>query len=199
MGRVLLLVLLASVAGVLLFTRHRAEAAEARLATAASELAGRPVRVHCQGVVGAALDVSSEAGSVRFDPAGRPSDTTELKRGVCTSLLRFRADVGQAAFACVVGGVPCPREVTRTVWAVHTLAHEAWHLAGERDEAATECLALQTTAQAAFLLGATPVEAQALARYVFLHLYPSLPAEYVSPECRDGGPLDLHPETRLFP
>jgi hypothetical protein len=199
MARVLLLVVVASLAGLFLFNRHRAEAAEARLAAVAGEVAGRPVRVHCQGALGAALDVSAEAGSVEFDASGRPSDTAELARGVCSSLHRFEHDAGGPAFACVLGGVPCPRDVTRSVWAVHTLAHEAWHLAGERDEGVTECRALQTTEWTALRLGATPVEAQALAVYVLRHLYPGLPAEYRPPACRDGGALDLRPETPAWP
>jgi hypothetical protein len=199
MTRVLLLVLLASVAGLFAFNHRRAEAAESRLAVVASEIAGRPVRVHCQGFVGAALDVSSEAGSVAFDAAGRPSDTAELKHGVCTSLSHFTRDVGTPAYACVQRGTACPREVLRSVWAVHTLAHESYHLRGERDEAVTECLALQTTSGIALRLGATLAEARAIGDYVYRHLAPSLPAEYLSPLCRDGGPLDLHPRTSAFP
>jgi hypothetical protein len=199
MGRVLLLVLLASVAGLFLFNHRRAEAAESRLAVVASELAGRPVRVHCQGFVGAALDVSAEAGSVEFDAGGRPSDTAELKHGVCTSLAHFTRDLGRSAYTCVLRGTRCPHDVMRSVWAVHTLAHESFHLRGERDEAVTECLALQTTSGVAMRLGATPAEARAIADYVDRHLAPNLPAEYLSPACRDGGPLDLHPQTPAWP
>ena len=154
MGRVLLLVLLASVAGLFLFNHRRAEAAESRLGTIATELAGRPVRIHCQGVVGAALDVSSEAGSVEFDAQGRPADTAELKHGVCTSLGHFTRDVGGADYGCVLGGAQCPTGVMHSVWAVHTVAHESWHLRGERDEGVTECLAFQTTSTVAVRLGA---------------------------------------------
>jgi hypothetical protein len=198
-ARLLLLVLLVAVGGLLALSYQRGEAAEDELAAVAGEIAGRAVRVECQGVVGAALDVTSEAGTVQFDAHGRPSDTAELKRGVCTSLRRFRHDVGRAEFECVVRGAPCPGDVLRSVWAVHTLAHEAWHLAGETNEAITECRALQTTAWTASQLGATPDKAQAVARYVARHMYPSVPADYRSPHCRDGGALDLRPSSPIWP
>ena len=199
MGRVLLLILLVVVGGLLALSYQRGEAAEDRLAVIAGELAGRKVHVSCQGFVGATIDVSSEAGAVEFDAHGRPSDTTELKRGVCTSLRRFEHDVGRAEFACVLRGIPCPKDLMRSVWAVHTLAHEAWHLAGVTSEAITECRALQTTAWTAVQLGATRREAHAVARYVALYMYPSLPADYQSPHCRDGGDLDLRPQTTIWP
>jgi hypothetical protein len=191
--------MLLAVGGLLALSYQRGEAAEDELAAVAGEIAGRDVRVNCQGVVGAAIDVTSEAGAVQFDVDGRPSDTAELKRGVCTSLRRFARDVRRPEFECVRRGVPCSGDVMRSVWAVHTLAHEAWHLAGETSEAITECRALQTTAWTAVRLGATPADAQSVARYVARHMYPGVPAEYQSPHCRDGGALDLRPETTVWP
>jgi hypothetical protein len=197
--RLLLLVLLAAGAGLLLVSRHNAQAAEARFADVAAEIARRDVRVRCQGVIGEALDVGAEAGSVQFDAVGRPSDTAELKRGVCTSLRSFAGDVADPEFGCVVRDHRCPKDVLRSMWAVHTLAHEAWHLAGEKNEAVTECYALQTTAWASQRLGASPFEGQAIARYVTAHMYPDMPTAYRSADCRDGGPLDLRPASAVWP
>lgn len=197
--RVLLLVLLAAGAGLLLVNRHNAHAAESRYADVAGEIARRDVRIHCQGAIGAALDVSAEAGSVQFDPAGRPADTAVLKRGVCTSLRRFARDVKAPEFACVLQGSECPKNVLRTMWAAHTLTHEAWHLAGEKSEAVTECYALQTTAWTATRLGASPIQGQGIARYLVAHIYPQMPDGYRSHECADGGALDLRPESALWP
>jgi hypothetical protein len=199
MVRLLLLVVLAAGAAVLAVTHRNAEAAESRLASVAGEIARRDVKVHCQGAFGAALDIGSEAGSVEFDPSGRPSDTAVLKRGVCTSLRQFARDASSTRFTCVLQDVRCPDETLRSIWAVHTLAHEAWHLAGERSEAVTECYALQTTAWTAERLGAQPVEAEAIARYVAAHMYPELPADYRSPACRDGDALDLRPASTVWP
>ncbi len=82
---------------------------------------------------------------------------------------------------------------------MHTLAHESWHLAGEQSESVAECHALQTTAFVAERLGASPDEAEASARAVLYQLYPQMPSEYQSNDCRDGGPLDLRPQSSLWP
>lgn len=199
MLRLILLPGLVLAVGALAFTHRRAEAAERRLATIAGEIATRDVNVHCQGAVAAAVDVSSEAGSVMFDTQGRPSDTAELKRGICSALRQFERDRRKPAFACLARDDRCPNEVIRSAWAVQTLSHEAWHLAGELDEARTQCFGLQTTAYVAVRLGAEREEAQALATYLYRHVYPVMPANYRSAECRDGGTLDLRPETPVFP
>jgi hypothetical protein len=196
---ILLVVALAAGGAVFGFGHRNAEAAEARLAAIAGGIARRDVKVHCQGALGSALDVTAEAGTVEFDASGRPSDTTDLKRGVCKALRHFERDLADGRFACVLRNVRCSQDVLRSIWAVHTLTHEAWHLAGEKGEAVTECYALQTTAWAAVRLGAAPVEAQAIARYVDVHMYPELPAEYRTPACGNGGPLDLRPTSPVWP
>jgi hypothetical protein len=102
-------------------------------------------------------------------------------------------------FACVRSGTACPLDTLKTLWALHTLAHEAWHLAGEESEAVAECHALQTTAFVAERLGASPAEAEASARAVLYQMYPQMPSEYRTDDCRDGGPLDLHPGSNVWP
>jgi hypothetical protein len=179
----ILAVIAALAAGVFVLRHARAETAR-RLGAIAGEVAHRDVAVHCQGRVGAALDVGAEAGSVRFDAAGRPADETSLDRSVCESLERFRED-GEATFAAVQ--------------AIHTLAHESWHLAGIQGEAQTECYALQTTALVAERLGADPVAAQAIAVEALRRLYPALPSGYRTSDCHDGGPLDLRPASSVWP
>jgi hypothetical protein len=181
------------------FRHRRAEAAQHRLAAIASEIAHRSVRVHCQGAFAAAFDVSAEAGSVDFDARGRPADTTELKRSTCSALRRFGRDGTKPEFACLTRGTACPDDVIRSAWSVQALAHEAWHLAGELDEARTQCFGLQTTAYVAQRLGADRAQAQALATYLYERIYPRMPAEYRSSHCRDGGALDLRRETSVWP
>ena len=85
------------------------------------------------------------------------------------------------------------------VQAVHTLAHEAVHLAGVRNEAEAECYGLQTVDLVAVRLGADLPTARALADYALARLYPSLPPHYRTDACRDGGPLDLVPDSATFP
>lgn len=80
-----------------------------------------------------------------------------------------------------------------------TLAHEAVHLSGQRDESLTQCAALQRVALVAERLGATPLYARQLSRRALASLA-NFPANYrLSPECRDGGALDLHPDARGWP
>ncbi|MGH2996091.1 MAG: hypothetical protein ACRDN6_04410 [Gaiellaceae bacterium] len=199
MGRIALVAALALALGLLAWQHRRAEAAEGRLAAIASEVAGRDVGVSCQGRMGAVLDVSAEAGAVEFDADGRPADSTELKRGICTALERFPHERLRPEFRCLERDERCPQHVVASAWAVQTLAHESWHLRGERDEARTECFGLQTTAYVAGRLGAHAFQAQALALYLYKHVYPGMPQHYRSVECRDGGSLDLRPDSAVWP
>ena len=75
--------------------------------------------------------------------------------------------------------------------ALHVLGHESVHLAGVVDEAAADCLAMQLDALVAMQLGASPAFARTLARDYWAQYYPAQEPEYRSPQCRDGGSLDL--------
>jgi hypothetical protein len=177
-------VLLVAVAalGIAWWHGHHAEIAAEQNAWSriASELAQRPVSVHCQGFASAAVDVSSEAGTVEFDASGHPSDHTDLKRNVCAALARYQADRVSPAFACVTQNVPCSNRIFADVQAVHVLAHESAHLGGQESESAAECQALHTTAYVATRLGSDPAQAAAVAQFVYRHLYPNLPEAYKS-------------------
>jgi hypothetical protein len=189
-----------AVAGLALLSQQRAGAqSEDRYARVASEIAKREVRVRCQGLLGALLDIGVNAGTVQFDGDGRPADETRLTRAVCRGLRRFLDDPRSPRLDCVRTGTECPREAFETVQAIHTLAHEAVHLAGVRNEAEAECYGLQTVDLVAVRLGADLPTARALAAYALARLYPSLPSHYRSDECRDGGPLDLVPGSATFP
>ena len=83
--------------------------------------------------------------------------------------------------------------------AVNVLSHEAWHLAGERNESVAQCYALQSNEDTAIRLGATAAEARAIADFVVRRVQPVLPPEYKTTECRDGGPLDLDPARTGWP
>ena len=112
---------------------------------------------------------------------------------------RLPHDVTDAAYDCVVTNAACPRRIWEDVVAVHTLAHEVWHLRGIASESRTECYALQTMARAASLFGADPTAAQATATYALARLYPELPDEYRETNCVAGGPLDLRPDDPEWP
>jgi hypothetical protein len=163
-------------------TEKRAE--EHSLAAIAGEIAHRDVSIRCQGAVGELVDVDGEYGSVSFGADGRPGDSARLDRRICSTLRRIRRGERVAVEAGSLG--------------VEALAHEAYHLAGVQDEAATQCYALQAMRFVATRLGAPAAVGDAYVRAA-LARYPSLPEEYRSAECREGGALDLHPETGVFP
>jgi hypothetical protein len=180
-------VLLVAVAalGIAWWQGHHTEAVaeQASWSRIASELAQRPVSVHCQGIVAASVDVTAEAGTVQFDASGRPSDHTDLKRDVCAGLAHYPSDRSTPAFACVEQNVRCDARIFADVQAVHVLAHESAHLGGQESEAFAECQALHTTAYVATRLGSDRAQAQAVAQFVYAHLYPNLPTEYQSAGC----------------
>jgi hypothetical protein len=197
--RAVLLAALACAAGLVGWRHYETVRLEHRLGAIASAIAGRHVRVHCQGAVGAALDVSSEAGTVMFDANGKPADVTDLTHDTCDRLAGYPQTHTGVGFDCLRSGTACPLGTLKTLWALHTLAHESWHLAGEQSEAVAECHALQTTAFVAEQLGTGPAEAEASARAVLYQLYPDMPSDYRTDDCRDGGPLDLRPQSSLWP
>jgi hypothetical protein len=83
--------------------------------------------------------------------------------------------------------------------AVHVLAHESMHLYGIRGEAVAECFGVQLDAYVASEFGAAPGFARAIAREYWRSYYSRLTDAYRSPDCRDGGPLDLFPDRPGWP
>ena len=76
--------------------------------------------------------------------------------------------------------------------AVGALGHESYHRIGVESESAAECYGMQRIREAARALGARPAYADGLALLAW-ETYDLLPRAYRSPECRDGGELDLEP------
>lgn len=158
---------------------------ERTLARAASALVGHPVAVHCQSTAAALVDAGNELGFVPYDEDGVPLPRTILKRDPCKAL---RAYLG--------GGREHPSR--DEVVAVHVLTHEAMHLRGETNEATAECQAVQRDRATAVLLGATARQADKLARTYWLTVYPDMPDDYSSAECRPGGALDENLSTAAW-
>ena len=93
------------------------------------------------------------------------------------------------------------------------LVHESVHLSeydGARDEALTECRAIQLIRETALTIGVDETTARALGHealrfdarlpgpghwMVGLHEIPN----YHAPDCYDGGALDIHPESHDWP
>lgn len=153
---------------------------EHQWSAAASTLLGEEVSVHCQRMLVYAFDISPVLGFVPLDPAtGAPAKETWLRRDTCDALADW--DPGSPSDS--------------GVRAVHILTHEAMHMAGERDEARTECLAIQRNAAMAMVLGATKEQARGLSYRYWSALSSGLPHQYQSQECRPGGGWDENLET----
>jgi hypothetical protein len=134
---------------------------EHRLAAIASQIAGRPVKVHCPGIVERKIFAPDTVeGTVQFDADGRPSDTTDLRATPCTELDALAEGRRAGVLRCVSCGGPAAE---RLAWAVDTLTHESFHLAGISAEAVTECRAMARMAWTAQQLGATAAQAAQLA------------------------------------
>ncbi len=82
---------------------------------------------------------------------------------------------------------------------VLTLAHETVHVSQGANEAVATCYGLQRMRRASVLLGAARRYANSLAELAWTGLYPYGLAKYHSPQCHNGGKLDLHPRSRVWP
>ncbi len=159
--------------------------AEQRFSDEATVIAGRAVTVRCDEDY-AFTGVGSDAAGVAFISNG----LAYLEPGICRTLYRisFERRLGsrdEAAFAITV------------------LAHEAVHLKGVRDEAVTECYALQEGVALAVRLGIDAATAHALLRAQLdrdLSDTSVARVDYRLPAgCREGGELDLRPADSRFP
>jgi len=157
--------------------------ATTRLSTEASRIVGRPVEIRCDeagefvGAVQHADGVAAVGGRLAY-----------LTPEICHDLYRlaFEDDV----------------TFSQTARAIAVLAHEAWHLRGERSEGVTECYALQSGVELGVRLGLSAQTAWQMMRQQLAEnqLRGRGAVEYlVPPECRDGGALDLDPGSSRFP
>lgn len=195
-----LLVILIPVVAFVAWQHHRRTENQDRLAVVASAIAQRNVGVKCPSFWERLVDVRGDDGSVDFDVAGRPSDETRLSEATCDRLADFARATTKPRFDCLTpDDRACDRKVVATARAFSTLAHEAYHLAGVRDEAAAECYGVQTVDFVAERLGAAADQGRMVAVWAERTSARTHPAEYHSPECRAGGALDLTPRTPLWP
>jgi hypothetical protein len=159
--------------------------AEQRFSAEASRIAGRSVRVYCDDAY-AFTGVGSDAAGVAFIPRA----LAYLEPTICRSLYRiaFEGELGPRSDAA---------------FAITVLAHEATHLRGVRNEAETECYALQEGVQLGRRLGlaaSTARELMEAQRAYDLSDASVARLDYRLPaDCRDGGSLDLRPNDTRFP
>ena len=195
--RALALVLL-TLLTVLTVLLHRSASAAAkpgdlRLSAIASELARRHVTIRCEGLSGALTGAQGESGRTEFIDKD-PVSVSYLQEGICQTLHAYVRALKTGPH-CLL---PCERPL-EVAWSLNTLAHESYHLAGVRNEARTECYALQAIDFVTRRLGASPDQAHALAAFSFDQLPRRLPPEYSSPDCRNGGAYDLRPRRPVWP
>jgi hypothetical protein len=150
---------------------------EHRLGSAASAFVGSRVEVRCQTFGGAFVDAGADLGYVIFGTDGRPERWTLIKREQCRELSGYL-------------GSDKLNPTRSQIVAVHVLSHESIHMSGVRNEAETECLAMQRDAEMARLLGAPPRAAKALAVAYWRDVYPWMPEAYRSDRCGAGLALD---------
>jgi hypothetical protein len=138
-------------------------------------------------------------GTVTFY-GGSPWREALLAPQVCATLRELWVRRDGPSLACTeLGHGQCGADVIRLAWATSALAHESHHLRGVRNEAAAECYGLQSTAFVTERLGAPRAYAAQLGTYTFWNVRPPVDGGYFTPDCRDGGPLDLHPASPSWP
>jgi hypothetical protein len=163
----------------------------------ASAIAHRPVHVACRDWTAwhlAAWQFADGAlkGYVEFRN-GKPTDRALLAPEVCRTLAGLSGGARLPSLECAKIAVSfCGTAVNRLALAVTALAHESYHLAGNIDEATTQCYGLQTTTFVAVRLGAPPAYARELGTYALARWMTPDQGPYYTPLCHRGGPLDLH-------
>jgi hypothetical protein len=180
---------------------HRETPTEKRLAAVAGSIAERDdAAIRCPSIWRRAVEISSFGGNTHFDTEGKP-DFAELRHEVCATFEDLPEKGFPSDVDCLLGDASrCDGWTKDVLFAVHVLSHEAWHLAGVRDEATAECYAYQTDAAVAEEFGATPSVARRVAAYLLSQGTRSTLPEYrISSDCRSGGKLDLHPGTAAWP
>jgi hypothetical protein len=120
-----------------------------------------------------------------------PSRSIHLSPRVCEPL---------AAYLATRELPPAGDPAFELAQALVTVGHEAGHLVSDLDtEATAECFGAQHVALVAQALGARPFEGRLLADLYWNWVYPQSDPIYQSPECRDGGALDLNPWSSTWP
>jgi hypothetical protein len=182
---------------------------EHTLGPVVSAIAGRAVSVECQSVWASLVDALPRHGEVRFSADGTPEHRVFLTHRTCDRLQAFAGARDHSQLACL-GGLEwsaersldprsrCYEQAAPTVYALLTLAHEAYHTAGVTTEATANCYAIQAMAYTAASLGAGSSEAELVA-LAMNALEPLQGGGYGTRRCVAGSELDLHPETPDFP
>lgn len=154
----------------------------------ASQIAKRPVKVACtfpenpKGIIG-----ETEPGS----------DYIWMTDNMCGHLLHF-----QAIVRIRPDRTNLSEQDYDDILAMQVLAHESFHALGIKNERQTDCYAMQRVEFVALKLGASlnfaqSIEGTLVSNYNFIRR--PTDAYRLGVECRNGGSLDLDPNTLAWP
>jgi hypothetical protein len=169
---------------------------EPRFGRVASALAGKDVEARCWSMP----DWRHLMREERSFTGGRLGPDTLGFADINGNRVNLAPDVCQALVDLAYNHVQPEDEAGRLMLgvAVVTLSHEAQHSKGVAREAEAECNAIQVAHRTAMKLGATESYAASLVRAYWSHYDEELKA-YRSPDCRDGGALDLGYADSIWP
>ena len=169
--------------------------ADARLTAVVSRLSGRPAVARCWSSAGWQRRLArwhyAQGARSEWRAFTVPLETpaVELSPSICTVLHRV------ARLRRPVWNEPA---VVPIVWSVAALSHESVHASGISNEAKAECFGLQRIPLVARALGRTAAEGRYLVR-LYWELWYRFDRPPKSSECRDGGKLDLHTDSAVWP
>lgn len=173
----------------LFWTERQWVVAEQHFTAVARAIAPGSAGVHCQRLGEAFTYAGADLGRVAYAEDGSADGPAMVTYETCQHLSDYWRSSAAEKDAPPI----------EQVIAVHVLTHESRHLAGDRSEAVAECRAMQSDADVAERLGATPAQARALATTYATTVYPRMPADYRSDSCRRDGALDLTPHDGVWP
>jgi hypothetical protein len=164
---------------------------EPRLSRIGSSLVGEKIEVRCWSDRDwrQLIEDRDEGSAPVFAGMAGEGGPVDLAPEACTPLVEFTYE-----------RLPEDDRVTVALaYAIGVLAHELEHVHGEMDEPTAECHGLQRLAGVARKLGLSAAEARRLARTYWREIYPDSDRAYRSPDCRDGGALDLRRRSSVWP
>ena len=169
-------------------------------AQVADRLTHLNVKVRCAplGLPG----LSSSILGVTLFVGTRPAGYFLMVPQMCADLSAFRNSPASYDPRACGTSAACLTTDANVAMALATVSHESYHLLGYTNEAQVECYGMQSIWYVASKLGASTVEAEAIAKFYATQIYPLRETQtptYWTPECRDGGKYDLRPQSHSWP
>ena len=159
----------------------------------ASDMAGKAIRAHCGEAFFEPIERSSESAQplgymIPYKiilPFGEnvliASDDIYLRQTVCRHIV-------SAVESESLSDVP---SIGKSASYLKVLSHEIEHTFGVMNEAEADCYALQRLPEQLEAAGFSSRESDRLVSTYLVNPQFTMPAEYVSSECREGGAFDL--------